>query len=62
MEFHPAIFGISFCAFGIGALLLALVVKSQPWYMRYVGVAFGLLAIVLGIMIPLSLHRLGYGW
>lgn len=61
MEFHPAIFGMLFCVFGIGALLIALV-KSQPWYVRYVGVALGLLFIVLGIMIPLSLHHLGYGW
>jgi threonine/homoserine/homoserine lactone efflux protein len=61
MKFHPAIFGAMFCLFGIGALLTALF-KNQPWYVRYVQVALGLTFIVLGILIPLSLRRLGYGW
>jgi len=61
MNFHPAIFGVMFCAFGIGALLTALF-KAQPWHARYVQVAIGLTLIVLGILIPLSLHRLGYEW
>jgi hypothetical protein len=37
-------------------------VEAQPWNVRYVQVAIGLRFIVLGILIPLSLHRLGYGW
>jgi threonine/homoserine/homoserine lactone efflux protein len=61
MKFHPAIFGVMFCVFGIGGLLTA-VFKTQPWYVRYVQVAIGLTFIALGILIPLSLHRLGYGW
>jgi hypothetical protein len=36
--------------------------KALPWYFRYVQVAIGLTFIVLGILIPLSLHPLGYGW
>jgi len=46
---------------GIVILLMA-INKNQAWYMRYIEVAFGLLCIVLGIMIPLSLRNLGYGW
>lgn len=61
MKFHPAIFGVMFCVFGIGALLTA-AFKTQPWYVRYVQVAIGLTLIALGILIPLSLHRLGNGW
>ena len=61
MKFHPAIFGVVFCIFGIGSLLTALL-KTQPWYVRYIQIALALMFIVLGILIPLSLHRLGYGW
>jgi ABC-type anion transport system duplicated permease subunit len=61
MGFHPAIFGVMFCLFGIGSLLTALL-KTQRWHVRYVQVAIGLTFIVLGILIPLWLHRLGYGW
>lgn len=61
MNFHSAVFGLIFCTFGIGALLVALF-RTQPWYLRYVQVALGLTLIVLGILIPLSLHRLGYVW
>jgi threonine/homoserine/homoserine lactone efflux protein len=61
MKFHPAIFGVVFCVFGIGSLLVALL-KTQPWYVRYIQVALALTFIALGILIPLSLHRLGYEW
>jgi multisubunit Na+/H+ antiporter MnhG subunit len=54
-------FGIVFCLFGIGSLLTALL-NPQPWYVRYIQVALALTFIALGILIPLSLHRLGYGW
>jgi len=60
-HFHLRMFGVMFCMAGIVILLMA-INKNQAWYMRYIEVAFGLLCIVLGIMIPLSLRNLGYGW
>jgi threonine/homoserine/homoserine lactone efflux protein len=61
MKFHPAFFGAMFCLAGIGLWLTAFF-NTQPWHVRYIQVAIGLTFIVLGILIPLSLHRLGYGW
>ena len=33
--------------------------RPQAWYVRYVQIALGLTSLALGILIPLSLHRLG---
>ena len=61
MAFHPAIFGVGFCGIGVCSLLMA-VKREQPWYTRYIQVALGIMFIVLGILIPLSLRRLGVPW